>query len=135
MPKQRSLFDSDLRYMLTSGPPARAMSRRYTLFGATVLAMIMVVATWLANRPDASINQTDTSHVKHDPLRSQIAQVLDTRKKTAAASSATPLLTNSVGPLSSSSESSAYREPGSDVGLWPSIKEFPKITDIQPPET
>jgi len=128
MPKQRSLFDSDLRYMLTSGPPARSMSRRYTLFGATVLAMIMVVATWLANRPDASIDQTDTSHVKHDPLRSQIAQVLDTRKKTAAASSATPLLTNSVGPLSSSSESSAYREPGSDVGLWPSIKELPKIT-------
>ena len=128
MPKQRSLFDSDLRYMLTSGPPARSMSRRYTLFGATVLAMIMVVATWLANRPDASIDQIDTSHVKRDPLQSQIAQVLDTRKQAAAASSATPLLTNSVAPLSSSSESPAYREPGSDVGLWPTIKELPKIT-------
>ena len=128
MPKQRSLFDSDLRYMLKSGLPARSMSRRYILFGATALAMIMLVATWLANRPDASIDQTDASHVKHDPLRSQIAQVLDTRKKTAAASSATPLLTNSVGPLNSSSESSAYREPDSGVALWPSIKELPKIT-------
>jgi len=128
MPKQRSLFDSDLRYMLTSGPPARSMSRRYTLFGATVLAMIMLVATWLANRPDASIDQTDTSHVKHDPLRSQISQVLDARKKTVAASSATPLLTNSVSPLSPSTVSSASREPGSDVDLWPAIKELPKFS-------
>ena len=128
MPKQRSLFDSDLRYMLKSGPPARSMSRRYILFGATALAMIMLVATWLANRPDASIDQIDTSHVKHDPLRSQISQVLDARKKTVAASSATPLLTNSVSPLSSSSESSASREPGSDVDLWPAIKELPKFS-------
>ena len=128
MPKQRSLFDSDLRYMLKSGLPARSMSRRYILFGATALAMIMLVATWLANRPDASIDQTDTSHVKHDPLRSQISQVLDARKKTVAASSATPLLTNSVSPLSPSSVSSASREPGSDVDLWPAIKELPKFS-------
>jgi len=128
MPKQRSLFDSDLRYMLKSGLPARSMSRRYILFGATALAMIMLVATWLANRPDASIDQTDTSHVKHDPLRSQISQVLDARKKTVAASSATPLLTNSVSPSSPSSVSSASREPGSDVDLWPAIKELPKFS-------
>jgi len=128
MPKQRSLFDSDLRYMLKSGLPARSMSRRYILFGATALAMIMLVATWLANRPDASIDQIDTSHVKHDPLRSQISQVLDARKKTVAASSATPLLTNSVSPLSPSSVSSASREPGSDVDLWPAIKELPKFS-------
>jgi len=128
MPKQRSLFDSDLRYMLKSGPRAQSMGRRYTLFGATVLAMIMVVATWLANRPDASIDQIDTSHVKHDPLRSQITQVLNARKKTAAVNSATPLLTNSASSLSSTSISSAYREQGSDIDLWPAIKELPKIS-------
>ncbi|MCK5922047.1 MAG: hypothetical protein KAG66_13985, partial [Methylococcales bacterium] len=104
------------------------MSRRYTLFGATVLAMIMVVATWLASPPDASIDQIDTSLIQHDPLRSQIAQVLDARKKTAAANSAAPVLTNSADPLSSSSVSTPYRESGSDVDLWPVMKELPKIT-------
>jgi len=68
MPNQPSLFDSDLRYMLKSGPRDRPMSRRYTLFGVTALVLTMLVATWLASRPDASIDQIDTSHVKHDPL-------------------------------------------------------------------
>jgi murein DD-endopeptidase MepM/ murein hydrolase activator NlpD len=90
--------------------------------------MIMVIATWFASRPDASIDQIDTSHVKHDPLRSQIAQVLDARKQAAAVSSATPLLTNSADPLNSSDVLSGYREPDSEVDLWPAIKELPKIT-------
>ena len=128
MPKQPSLFNSDLRYMLKSGPRERPVSRRYTLFGATVVAMIMLVATWLASRPDASIDQIDTSLIQHDPLRSQIAQVLDARKKAAGANSAAPVLTNSADPLSSSSVSTPYRESGSDVDLWPVMKELPKIT-------
>jgi len=128
MPKQPSIFNSDLRYMLKSGPRERPVSRRYTLFGATVVAMIMLVATWLASRPDASIDQIDTSLIQHDPLRSQIAQVLDARKKAAAANSATPVLTNSADSLSSSSVSTPYRESGSDVDLWPVMKELPKIT-------
>ena len=114
--------------MLKSGPRERPVSRRYTLFGATVVAMIMLVATWLASRPDASIDQIDTSLIQHDPLRSQIAQVLDARKKAAAANSAAPVLTNSADPLSSSSVSTPYRESGSDVDLWPVMKELPKIT-------
>ncbi|MEC8962155.1 MAG: peptidoglycan DD-metalloendopeptidase family protein [Pseudomonadota bacterium] len=128
MPNQPSLFDSDLRYMLKSGPRDRPMSRRYTLFGVTALVLIMLVATWLASRPDASIDQIETSRVKHDPLGSQIAQVLDARKKATAANSATPVLTKSASPLSSLSEPPAHHEPGSDVGLWPAIKELPKIT-------
>ena len=90
--------------------------------------MVMVVAIWFANRPDASIDQIDISHVAHDPLRSQIAQVLDARKKATAASSAAPALTDSASPLSTFSEPSAYRDPDSDVNLWPAIKELPKIT-------
>ena len=114
--------------MLKSGPRDRPVGRRYTLFGITVLVLTMLIATWLASRPDASIDQIDTSHVKHDPLRSQIAQVLDARKKATAASSAAPALTHSANPLSTFSEPSAYREPNSNVNLWPAIKELPKIT-------
>ncbi len=128
MPNQPLLFNSDLRYMLKSGPRDRPVGRRYTLFGVTVLVLTMLIATWLASRPDASIDQIDTSHVKHDPLRSQIAQVLDARKKATAASSAAPALTDSANPLSTSSEPSAHREPDSNVNLWPAIKELPKIT-------
>ena len=128
MPNQPSLFDSDLRYMLKSGPRDRPVGRRYTLFGVTVLVLTILIATWLASRPDASIDQIDTSDVKYDPLRSQIAQVLDARKKATAASSAAPALTDSASPLSTFSEPSAYRDPDSDVNLWPAIKELPKIT-------
>ncbi len=128
MPKQRSLFNSDLRYMVKSGSPTRPMGRRYTLFGATVIAMIIVVATWLASRPDASIDQIDTSRMEHDPLRSQITQVLDARKKATTANSEPPVLTSVTNPLSSSDMTSEYHEPGSDTDLRPAIKGLPKIT-------
>ncbi len=128
MPNQPPLFNSDLRYMLKRGPRGRPVGRRYTLFGVTALVLTILIATWLASRPDASIDQIDTSHVKHDPLRSQIAQVLDARKKATAVSSATAALTDSTSPLSTSSEPSEYPEPDSDVNLWPAVKELPKFT-------
>ena len=112
MAQQRSLFDSDLRNMLKNGPRDRPLSRRHALFGATILAMIMLVATWLASRPDASIDEVDNSQVEYDPLRSQIAQVLNARKKTAVASSAALIPNKSVVPLGSSSASSADRGSG-----------------------
>lgn len=127
MPKQRSLFESDLRYMLKSGPATGSISPRYTLFWATVFLMIMVVAIWFANRPDASIDQIDISHVEHDPLRSQITRVLAARKKAAAASLAAPGPTNLADPLSSSGASSMYHEPNSDVDLWPALSELSNI--------
>ncbi len=127
MPKQRSLFDSDLRYMLKGVSPVRSMSRRYTLFGATVFAMIIVVATWLASRPDASIDQIDTSRLEHDPLRSQITQVLDARKIATTARSSAPIPTNLANPLSSSDIPSAYQKPHSDADSWPAIEGSPKI--------
>ena len=128
MAQQRSLFDSDLRNMLKSGPRDRPLSRRHALFGATILAMIMLVATWLASRPDASIDEVDNSQVEYDPLRSQIAQVLNARKKTAVASSAALIPNKSVVPLGSSSASSADRGSGFEVDLWPAMKELPKVT-------
>ena len=93
-------------------------------FGAD---LFLLIATWLANRPDASIDQIDNSHVGHDPLRSQIAQVLDTRKKAAAASSGIAILTSSTAPLSPSNASSPHHEQDFKDGLWPAKVESPQI--------
>ena len=60
-----SLPFSTLIFVICSKAPRdQPMSRRYTLFGVTALVLIMLVATWLASRPDASIDQIETSRLK-----------------------------------------------------------------------
>ena len=101
MPKPRSLYQSDLRYLLhpvPSRPSRNILGNAHWIAGLIVLIGIGI---WLGSRPDASTNPTVSGEDPDKKLKSQIIQVLETRKESLEDNTkAAPLdfLSSSSGP-------------------------------------
>ena len=82
MPKPRSLYNSDLRYLLSASPQRSARGVLGHTHWIAGLAILIGIGIWLGSRPDASIEPTIKDQGHKESLKSQIIQVLESRKQT-----------------------------------------------------
>ena len=81
MPKPRSLYQSDLRYLLHPAPSSSPRNILGHLHWIAALIVLIGIGIWLGSRPDASTNPTLSGKDSSKKLKSQIIQVLETRKE------------------------------------------------------